>query len=38
MYTSEARVTPVYFSGVRGTRTRVPLEYTGDGDEADGAA
>lgn len=35
---SEASVTPVYFSGVRGTRTRVPLEYTGDGDEADGAA
>lgn len=32
---SEASATPVYFSGVRGTRTRVPLEYTGDRDEAD---
>lgn len=32
VYTSEARVTPVYFSGVRGTRTRDPLEYSGDGD------
>ena len=32
VYMSEARVTPVYFSGVRGTRTRDPLKYSGDED------